>query len=135
MKLHSTAQTDLLLVFQNHGGHRENTKLRKALENMDLSPFVPREGTATIVMTKTYLEKLRAAGAPADSVIPMKFHNTLTAHLLHMFDIFGGYTTEAKMKEAIKNLDVTVYQQKTTGLHVLVLTDDYVKMLDGSASL
>ena len=56
----------------------------------------------------------------------MKLHNTLVEKLLTIYEVSSGWPEQRKLREALKNLDVTIYKQQT-GNEVLVATDDLKK--------
>lgn len=58
MKMHSQLIDKLLNLVDNFGGHQNNAKLRKALAEMDMTPYT-RENTETILVdTEEYLKKV-----------------------------------------------------------------------------
>ena len=60
----------------------------------------------------------------------MKLHDTLIEKLLKIYEINSGWKEEWKLKQALQNLDVTVYTQKT-GKEVLVDTSQLEKEISG----
>lgn len=56
----------------------------------------------------------------------MKLHNTLVEKLLTIYEVSSGWPEQRKLREALKNLEVTIYTQKT-GTEVLVASDDLKK--------
>lgn len=132
MKLDKTAQKDLLLAFQNHTGHKGEEHLRNALNRLRFSVYVRSNDMGVLVNTQTLLREYQQKNIPPTNVIAMPFHNTAVQRLIKLYEIFGGYLDERKIIQAISNIDLTVYQQKTTGQHILVFSDDYVKTLNGT---
>ena len=61
----------------------------------------------------------------------MKLHPSIITKLLNIYQNYGGFPDERKLKEQIERLDFTVYERKTTNAQemVLVLTEDYIKQL------
>jgi len=53
----------------------------------------------------------------------MKLHDTLIDLLLKTYEINSGWTEEKKLKQALKNLDFSVYT-RTDGTKVLVSTNE-----------
>ena len=43
MRLHPSAVKRLLKIYENYGGYREETRLKDALENLDLSSYQQQE--------------------------------------------------------------------------------------------
>lgn len=66
----------------------------------------------------------------------MKLHETVIEKLVAIYSNYGGFPDEKKLREHIKKLDLTVYERKTTDNQelILVLTEDYVKRLNGKKS-
>lgn len=135
MFLHGTAQNSLLLVFQNHSGHREEKHLKTALSKFRLSPYVRQDGSAILVETQSLIRDRQAAGASVSDVVELRFDIRTIDKLVKFYEIFGGHTHEDKIKKGISALDFTVYQRKTTGEHILVFTEDYISELNGTKSL
>ena len=53
----------------------------------------------------------------------MKLHGTLIEKLLKIYEINSGWSEERKLKQALRDLNVTVYTQQSGG-QVLVCADD-----------
>lgn len=51
----------------------------------------------------------------------MKLHNTLVEVLIKTYEVNSGWTEERKLRQALANLDVSVYTQQD-GTQVLVST-------------
>ncbi len=60
----------------------------------------------------------------------MKLHGTLIEKLLKIYEINSGWSEERKLKEALRNLNVTVYTQQS-GDKVLVCADDLENQRSG----
>jgi len=62
----------------------------------------------------------------------MKLHSSVVEKLIYVFKTYGGYASEAKLKSRLDDMDLTVYERKTTSNQemILVLTEDYVKSLN-----
>ena len=52
MKFHSTLVEKLVVLFEVNSGWPEQKKLRKALQELDLSIYKQRDGTEILVSTK-----------------------------------------------------------------------------------
>ena len=61
----------------------------------------------------------------------MKLHYTLVERLVSIYQQYGGYREEKKLREALKNLELSVYQQQTNK-EILVLTEDLNKLRSGN---
>lgn len=62
MKLHPSVVEKLIYIFENYGGHVDNTKLRQHLSNLDLSPYEKKTGDQQVILVLTedmmkYLKK------------------------------------------------------------------------------
>ena len=53
----------------------------------------------------------------------MKLHNTLVEVLIKTYEVNSGWTEERKLRQALANLDVSVYTQQD-GTQVLVSTNE-----------
>ncbi len=53
----------------------------------------------------------------------MKLHETLVELLLKTYEVNSGWTEEKKLRQALRNLDLSVYT-KTDGSKVLVSTQE-----------
>ena len=60
MKLHNTTITEFIRVFQTHGGHRDEKRLREVLSKLDLAVYEQSTtGNQVLVLTKELLEKTK----------------------------------------------------------------------------
>jgi hypothetical protein len=59
MKLHSTLVEQLITLFEVNSGWREQSKLRQALTNFDVTLYTQENGNQTLVSTKEMDTKLR----------------------------------------------------------------------------
>jgi len=63
----------------------------------------------------------------------MKLHPSVVEKIVNLAINYAGHSTNAKLIEEITKLDFTVYQKKTSDQQsVLVLTEDYIKALQGN---
>ncbi len=54
----------------------------------------------------------------------MKLHHTLVEELIKTFTTYGGWKNEAKLRDKLLQLDLSVYEQQSQGgKSVLVLTE------------
>lgn len=53
----------------------------------------------------------------------MKLHNTLVEVLIKTYEVNSGWTEERKLRQALANLDISVYTQQD-GTQVLVSTNE-----------
>jgi hypothetical protein len=63
----------------------------------------------------------------------MKMHKSVIDKLIYLCQTFGGYEHEHKLRAKFNDLDMTPYERKeiNTGETILVLTDDYIRELEG----
>jgi hypothetical protein len=61
----------------------------------------------------------------------MKLHKSVVDKLLYLFQNYGGFSNDSKLRNRIEALDLTPYERKTTLNQEIVLvdTEDYVKEL------
>ena len=53
MKLHPNVIDKLIYLYENYGGHLNNTKLRAHLNNLDLSAYERKTGEQDVVLVLT----------------------------------------------------------------------------------
>ena len=53
MKLHPNVIEKLIYLYENYGGHLNNTKLRAHLNNLDLSAYERKTGEQDVVLVLT----------------------------------------------------------------------------------
>ena len=60
-------------------------------------------------------------------------HKSVVDKLLYLCQTYGGYENERKLRARITDLDLTPYERKETnsGEVILVLTDDFIRELEG----
>lgn len=56
MLFHETVIEKIIRLCDNYGGHREQTKLRAVIAELELSEYTQREGVTVLVLTED-LEK------------------------------------------------------------------------------
>lgn len=55
----------------------------------------------------------------------MRLHPSAIQRLLKIYDTYGGYREETKLRQALEELDLSSYQQQTPpNREVLVCTDE-----------
>ncbi len=57
----------------------------------------------------------------------MKLHTTAIDRLVRIFSVYGGHREEWRLKHELAQLDLTAYNQQSTGRDVLVPTDQFKK--------
>ncbi len=53
MRLHPNVVDKLIYLYENYGGHLNNTKLRAHLQNLDLSAYERKTGEQDVVLVLT----------------------------------------------------------------------------------
>lgn len=63
----------------------------------------------------------------------MKVHKSVIDKILYLCQTYGGYDSEKKLRAHLATLDLTPYERKenNTGEVILVLTDDFIRELEG----
>jgi len=51
MKLHTTLINELVRIFEVHGGHREEWRLKSELSKVDVSTYTQKTGDSVLVLT------------------------------------------------------------------------------------
>jgi hypothetical protein len=61
----------------------------------------------------------------------MRLHKSVVEKLLYLYQNYGGFQNDQKLRAMIEAMDLTPYERKTTANQelILVLTEDYVKQL------
>jgi hypothetical protein len=60
----------------------------------------------------------------------MRLHPSAVRRLLKIYDTYGGYREETKLRQQIENLDLSAYQQQEPpNQEVLVCTDEMQEAL------
>lgn len=130
MKLHDSVTQQLIHINTNFGGHATERKLRDMVEKFHLAPLYD-EGTQ--IMTFVSAEKLLQFKAQrrqaTNDVTPMRLHISVVDKIMKTFDLYSGHSNEIKLREALKKIDLTPYERKTTGEVLVVLTEDFMRIM------
>jgi len=59
----------------------------------------------------------------------MRLHPSTIQRLLKIYDSYGGYREETKLRQALEELDLSSYHQQTHNREVLVCTDELQEAL------
>jgi hypothetical protein len=135
MKLHTSSVEKLLFLCQNYGGHAEEVKLIGFISDMCFSPYV-RTQSDSIVLVETIelLKERQNRNLPTTDLIPIKFHASVVKKIMELYDMYGGHENEYKLRTSFNQLDFTPYERKVEFKDtVLVLTEDYIKILRGTS--
>ena len=66
----------------------------------------------------------------------MALHTSAFEKILYYFDLYSGYDSEQKLRTSLSKLEFTPYERKIVSNDVvLVLTEDYMKVLQGTPKL
>jgi hypothetical protein len=64
----------------------------------------------------------------------MRLHNSVIEKLLYIVQNYGGHEHDTKLRAKLQELDLTPYERRAgTQEVILVLTEDYMKQLAGTA--
>lgn len=63
----------------------------------------------------------------------MRLHKSVIDKMIYYCQTYGGYEHEHKLRAKLNELDMTPYERKenNTGETILVLTEDYIRELEG----
>ncbi len=59
----------------------------------------------------------------------MKLHHTLIEKLVNLFTTYGGWQGEKRLREELTKLNITTYNQQSSGQDVLVDADELAKAI------
>ena len=59
----------------------------------------------------------------------MRLHPSTIQRLLKIYDSFGGYREETKLRQALEELELSSYHQQAHNREVLVCTDELQEAL------
>lgn len=63
MRLHSSAIQKIMYAYDMYSGHVQETKLRKAIQDLDFTPYERKEARETVlVLTSDYVKTLQGNG-------------------------------------------------------------------------
>lgn len=70
MKLHSSVIERLLYLFETHGGHRNENRLRTALSDIELSEYDRRSGEKILVLTEELEREMSQVAVQQSDIVP-----------------------------------------------------------------
>lgn len=129
MKLHPNVINRIIYLATNYGGHTDEKKLLSHYKQMTLSPYLRENNTACLVDAKELLDERVKRNLPVGDVIPMKFNWGCLQKILQLYTMFSGYANEKKFRQHLEALDFTVYERTLTQEAILVLTEEYLKVI------
>ena len=59
MKFHTSLITELVRIFETHGGHREEWRLKSELAKLDATVYTQHTGKQVIVSTRVLNEQIQ----------------------------------------------------------------------------
>jgi hypothetical protein len=62
----------------------------------------------------------------------MRLHGTTINEIVRIMETHGGHRDERRLKQALSELDLSVYAQNSTGNEVLVPTKELLKNTSGA---
>ena len=132
MRFHASVVEDIILNCRNFGGHASERKLRDVLGSKRYAIY--SGDRRVLVDAERYMREAFQRGMQTNQIVPMSLHPKAFEKIMYFFDLYSGYDTEQKLRNAIVNLDFTPYERKfgKTGETILVLTEDYAKALQGT---
>jgi len=57
----------------------------------------------------------------------MRLHPTAVERLLKLYDVYGGYREDTKLRKALSTVDLSVYERQKDGVEVIVVTEELLK--------
>lgn len=137
MKFHPSVVENIIHNCRNFGGHASERKLRDILNAKRYAIYVGDRKDMVLVDAERYLKEAVQRQMPTNHIVPMALNTNAFEKIMYYFDLYSGYDTEAKLRNALSNIDFTPYERKVgadRGETILVLTEDYTKALQGTPS-
>lgn len=133
MRLHPSVVEKFVYLCRNYGGHQHEDKLRVHFEQANLSIHINPDGSMFLVETQLLLNERNSRRMDVSDIIPMKLHPTLVRKIMAIYEMYSGHSNEKKLVASFRNLDLTPYERIINGNDtVLVLTEDFVKIMQGT---
>jgi hypothetical protein len=133
MRFHPSVVEQIIYNCRNFGGHASEKKLRDILSQKRYAVYSGDRQDIVLVDADQYINEAVSRHAQTNSIIPMSLHPSAFEKVLYYFDLFSGYDTELKLRNSLSKMEFTPYERKLTGNDmVLVLTEDYMKILQGT---
>jgi hypothetical protein len=132
MRFHASVVEDILRTCQNFGGHANEKKLRENLFAKRYATYSGDRQDVVIVDAQRLLAEMAQRRLSTATVVPMALHKTTFEKIVYLHELYSGYDSEKRLREALTRMELTPYEIKTgpdAGVTVLVLTEDYVKSL------
>lgn len=134
MRFHASVVEDIIRGCQNYGGHKDEKKLREFLAPKRFAVYLGDRRDMVLVDAHRYLQECMQRRLPSNHIVPMMLHPTSFEKIMYLYDLYSGYQNETKLRQALSSLDFTPYERKYGDQQtVLVLTEEYMKVLQSSA--
>lgn len=131
MRFHSSTVDKILQLCDSFGGHRNEKKLRQHFIDMRLSPLRIND-KVELVDTESIVKRKLQLGQETGDVVPTKFHENVINKLVNMYDMYGGLNHQTKFKRELSMLELTLYERRTVGDVITVLTSEYKQILNSA---
>lgn len=59
----------------------------------------------------------------------MKIHKSVIEKILYLYQTYGGYENDQKLRAQLEKIDLTPYERKDSGETILVQTEDFLREL------
>ena len=136
MRFHSSVIEQIILNCRNFGGHASEKKLRDILGVKRYAVYAGDRQDMVLVDADQYINESMSRKQSINSIVPMALHTSAFEKILYYFDLYSGYDSEQKLRTSLSKLEFTPYERKIVSNDVvLVLTEDYMKVLQGTPKL
>jgi hypothetical protein len=133
MRFHPGVVEQIILNCRNFGGHASEKKLRDILSQKRYAVYAGDRQDMILVDADQYINEAMSRRQSTNSIVPMALHTSAFEKILYFFDLYSGYDSEQKLRTSLSKLEFTPYERKMASNDViLVLTEDYMKVLQGT---
>ena len=133
MRFHPSVVEQIILNCRNFGGHASEKKLRDILSQKRYAVYAGDRQDMILVDADQYINEAMSRRQSTNGIVPMSLHTSAFEKILYYFDLYSGYDSEQKLRTSLSKLEFTPYERKMLNNDViLVLTEDYMKVLQGT---
>ena len=133
MRFHPSVVEQIILNCRNFGGHASEKKLRDILSQKRYAVYAGDRQDMILVDADQYINEAMSRRQSTNNIVPMALHTSAFEKILYFFDLYSGYDSEQKLRTSLSKLEFTPYERKIVNNDViLVLTEDYMKVLQGT---
>jgi hypothetical protein len=133
MRFHPSVVEQIILNCRNFGGHASEKKLRDILSQKRYAVYAGDRQDMILVDADQYINEAMSRRQSTNNIVPMALHTSAFEKILYFFDLYSGYDSEQKLRTSLSKLEFTPYERKMASNDViLVLTEDYMKVLQGT---